>query len=339
MWNNFFFLSLITEACENISVLRTVLFIKSLLKIAFILIPIGLIIMLSIDLAKNVISNKEDEMRKNVQLAIKRLVFIIFLFLVPTIVKYAINSLGNFNSDYETCYKVTAESIANQIEKNKTKCIEDGYEWNESTSECAIKSVAPKINISMSNGKKIKINSNTTNDDDSEEETEDDSDNAVLSTDFILPLKGSSIKINSGYGDRHKDSIGTKFHNALDLKASEKDPIYAVASGTVYVSGYNKARGNVIIIKHNKKLYTVYQHCRTNLVKQGEKVSKGQKIAEAGKTGKVTGPHLHFEVHTTISNQSTSFSGDTYNPCSYKSYKCIGGVNNGHSVTGTLKLK
>ena len=333
MNNIFVFLSLITDACENISVLRTVLFIKKLLNIVFILVPIGLIVMLSIDFAKNVISGKDDEMRKNLNIAIKRLIFVVALFLVPTIVKFAINSLGNFDSNYTKCLKVTEESINRQITINKSKCSGAGYEWDEITSECIIKSIPPEANITMSNGKTIRINSNSSKNNSSNDGS------AAFDLNFILPLSGNSIRINSGFGDRHLDNFGTKFHNGLDLQARTGDSIYAVAAGTDYIAGYNSARGNVIVLKHSDNLFTVYQHWSKNLVTTGQSVSKGMVIAKAGATGNVSGAHLHFEVHTSISSQSLVFGGDNYNPCTYKSYKCNGGVNNGHSVTGTLMLK
>lgn len=160
MSNSFIFFLLVTDACDNISVLRTVLFIKELLKIVFILVPIGLIVMLSVDLAKNVISGKDDEMRKNFSIAMKRLIYIVILFLVPTIVSFAINSLGNFESGYSKCLAVTNDSIDRQIAINKGKCTGDDYEWDDVTSECVLKSIPPEINITTSDGKAIKINSN-----------------------------------------------------------------------------------------------------------------------------------------------------------------------------------
>ena len=66
--------------------------------------------------------------------------------------------------------------------------------------------------------------------------------------------------------------------------------------------------GNMIIIKHAGKVSTVYAHNRANLVKVGEFVKKGQVIAEVGRTGRTTAPHLHFEVRE---------DGRARNPLSY----------------------
>lgn len=97
----------IANPCETSSVLRTIHFILEIIKIVMILVPIGLVIMISVDFAKNIISS-EEEMEKNKKLAIKRLIMCIFLFLVPTIVKTTFNTL--FDSDIMVNY---TQCIAN----------------------------------------------------------------------------------------------------------------------------------------------------------------------------------------------------------------------------------
>ncbi len=64
----------------------------------------------------------------------------------------------------------------------------------------------------------------------------------------------------------------------------------------VYSDSRIRGYGNMIVIKHAGNLSTVYAHNKVNLVKEGDFVRRGQKIAEVGKTGNATGPHLHFEV-------------------------------------------
>lgn len=141
--NSINFISLLIEPCEDIAVLKTVLFIKEMLEIVLYIIPIILILMIMLDLTKNVIANKDDEMRKNFQIAIKRIIYAVALFLVPTIVNFVIHGLGEFTSDYKTCLQVTKESIEEQIKENKKKCEnEEGYEWDSGTNQCLI---IPKI--------------------------------------------------------------------------------------------------------------------------------------------------------------------------------------------------
>lgn len=99
-------------------------------------------------------------------------------------------------------------------------------------------------------------------------------------------------RVSSGFGKR-----GGANHDGIDLPAPSGTPIRAAESGRVVHSDSRLAGyGNMIIIKHAGKVSTVYAHNRANLVKVGEFVKKGQVIAEVGRTGRTTAPHLHFEV-------------------------------------------
>lgn len=105
------------------------------------------------------------------------------------------------------------------------------------------------------------------------------------------PLKGK-VRISSKFGRRNGS-----FHDGIDFAAPRGTPIYASHSGKVVYSN-NKLRGygNLVIVRADSGLTTVYAHNRRNLVRNGTRVSKGQKIAEIGSTGRSSGPHLHFEV-------------------------------------------
>ncbi|HEX4843065.1 MAG TPA: peptidoglycan DD-metalloendopeptidase family protein [Limnobacter sp.] len=85
-------------------------------------------------------------------------------------------------------------------------------------------------------------------------------------------------------------------NKGIDLAAKVGDPVYAAQAGRVVYSG-NALRGygNLIILKHDNNLLTAYAHNKTLLVKEGEPVTKGQKIAEAGQSD-TDRPKLHFEV-------------------------------------------
>ena len=88
-----------------------------------------------------------------------------------------------------------------------------------------------------------------------------------------------------------------KTHTGIDIGASHGTNIYAAASGTVLVSGWNSGGyGNYVVIDHGGGITTLYGHCSTLLVSSGQTVTKGQVIAKVGSTGMSTGPHLHFEV-------------------------------------------
>ena len=106
-----------------------------------------------------------------------------------------------------------------------------------------------------------------------------------------------TLKVSSDYGDREHPLAGRRmFHAGMDFAAPMNTPIYAAAAGLVTASGWRSGYGNFIEIDHGSGLTTRYGHNRENLVKEGEFVAAGQQIARVGRTGRVTGPHLHFEV-------------------------------------------
>jgi lipoprotein NlpD len=105
---------------------------------------------------------------------------------------------------------------------------------------------------------------------------------------FSWPLEGT---VTSGFGPRNGS-----FHDGIDIAAPIGTPILAVADGQVIFSDQLRGYGNVVIVRHGAQYITVYAHTRTNLVKEGQVVRRGQRIAEVGQTGRTTGPSLHFEV-------------------------------------------
>ncbi|MBC7693720.1 MAG: M23 family metallopeptidase [Methylotenera sp.] len=112
----------------------------------------------------------------------------------------------------------------------------------------------------------------------------------TLTSDWQWPLQ--EVAVTSNYGQR-----GSDFHDGVDLKAKVGTSVYAASSGQVlYADSKIRGYGKMVVIKHGGKLSTVYAHNSKLLVRRGEKVKRGQKIAISGNTGKSTGPHLHFEV-------------------------------------------
>jgi len=106
---------------------------------------------------------------------------------------------------------------------------------------------------------------------------------------IIWPVNGT---VTSEFGIR--DGVP---HDGIDITAPEGTPVRAACDGKVIYSGDElKGYGNLIIIKHDGDYATVYAHNKINYVKAGDKVKKGQIIAEVGKTGNATVPHLHFEI-------------------------------------------
>ncbi len=109
---------------------------------------------------------------------------------------------------------------------------------------------------------------------------------------FILPVTGT---VTSRYGQREETEVVSANHQGIDIGANEGTPIYASMAGTVTVSSEEGEYGKHIDIT-NGEVLTRYAHCSKLLVKEGEEVKQGDKIAEVGSTGNSTGPHLHFEI-------------------------------------------
>lgn len=95
--------------CGGTDILKIIKFVKILLDMLFFIVPMGLIVIIIIDLAKNVIASKDDEMKKNFGIAIKRIIYCVALFLVEPIVAFAIDFIGENSETYLDCIEI-AES-------------------------------------------------------------------------------------------------------------------------------------------------------------------------------------------------------------------------------------
>lgn len=103
--------------------------------------------------------------------------------------------------------------------------------------------------------------------------------------------------LTSTFGWRdHPVEGGNKFHYGVDLAAETGTDILAFADGEVYATGESSTLGNYVMLRHQGGYVTLYAHCSTVTATAGS-VKMGEKIAEVGATGLVTGPHLHFELH------------------------------------------
>jgi murein DD-endopeptidase MepM/ murein hydrolase activator NlpD len=108
------------------------------------------------------------------------------------------------------------------------------------------------------------------------------------------PVSGN---ITSDYGKRADPLSGeTVFHSGIDISCSPGFPIRATADGVVSHSGWTQKSGYVVVLEHGCGFSTVYAHNKTNTVKIGRKVKRGDIIGYVGSTGKSTGPHVHYEV-------------------------------------------
>lgn len=115
-----------------------------------------------------------------------------------------------------------------------------------------------------------------------------------------LPVADGQFRFSSGFGMRTDPFTGRSAgHNGVDMAAPKGTTIMAAANGVVIFAGYSNGFGNTVMIKHSSEITTLYGHIREGGIKVsvGQSVSKGQKIAEVGSTGRSTGNHVHFTVY------------------------------------------
>jgi murein DD-endopeptidase MepM/ murein hydrolase activator NlpD len=101
----------------------------------------------------------------------------------------------------------------------------------------------------------------------------------------------------SGFGYRIDPFTGQQaMHEGIDFITDKGTPVVAAAGGVVQFAGFHPQYGNMIDIDHGNELVTRYAHLSKILVREGEVLQRGRRIADSGNTGRSTGPHLHFEV-------------------------------------------
>jgi murein DD-endopeptidase MepM/ murein hydrolase activator NlpD len=122
------------------------------------------------------------------------------------------------------------------------------------------------------------------------------------STGYVMPWRGGLVRpargrLSSGFGYRiHPISRRRKMHTGIDIAAPTGTPIVAAAPGVVISAGTMRGYGGTVILDHGGGFSTLYAHCSRLLVRRGQRVKAGERIALMGSTGYSTGPHLHFET-------------------------------------------
>ncbi len=118
--------------------------------------------------------------------------------------------------------------------------------------------------------------------------------------------------ITSTYGSRVNPVLNTsEFHNGIDVYGQVGDDVFAVADGVVTEVKKSDSYGNVLVYKiygTNKEVSVFYGHLDKVLVEVGEEIKRGEVVAKCGKTGLVTGAHLHYSVYV---------DGETVDPINY----------------------
>jgi murein DD-endopeptidase MepM/ murein hydrolase activator NlpD len=106
---------------------------------------------------------------------------------------------------------------------------------------------------------------------------------------FIWPVASGAL--SSSFGPR-----GASFHDGIDISAPLGTSVRAAREGSVIYSDQLRGYGNVVIIQHAGGYATVYAHNEANLVRVGERVRQGQPVSRVGRSGRTSGPNLHFEI-------------------------------------------
>ncbi len=114
------------------------------------------------------------------------------------------------------------------------------------------------------------------------------------STPTVAPVRGL---LNSGFGSRKDPFTGEgSFHPGVDISTRRHEPVLATAEGVVIKSGWSGDYGKEVEIAHSTGYTTIYGHLDEILVKDGQRVRRGERVGLVGSTGRSTGPHLHYEV-------------------------------------------
>jgi murein DD-endopeptidase MepM/ murein hydrolase activator NlpD len=108
---------------------------------------------------------------------------------------------------------------------------------------------------------------------------------------WITSKFGASRYYGRRVGGRH-----ARWHEGIDIAAPRGTPIMVSADGIVTYTGYKSGYGKTVKIDHGNGFTTIYAHCSSIFVKEGDEVMRGMIIAAVGNTGRSTGPHLHYEV-------------------------------------------
>jgi murein DD-endopeptidase MepM/ murein hydrolase activator NlpD len=108
------------------------------------------------------------------------------------------------------------------------------------------------------------------------------------------PVRGV---LSSSFGMRTSPFTGTPvFHHGVDIVASTGTVVAAAGPGTVVKSRFEALLGHVVVVDHGAGYRTVYAHLSERKVEEGDFVERGEELGKVGATGRVTGPHLHYEV-------------------------------------------
>ena len=195
------------------------------------------------------------------------------------------NEILSYDTNFMELYEIVKNQFIKEKESKKDPEKEQEKPENEVTEE------ANEVTTESIGGAQAQINEEISASNLSQEEL--DIQNIKNTTSFIKPIEGI---ISSKYG-RRDTATGSvpKNHTGTDIAANLGTKIKSATDGEVVLASSEGDYGNHLKIQIGE-VSIIYAHCNQLYVKQGDKVTQGQEIAEVGSTGNSTGPHLHFEI-------------------------------------------
>lgn len=219
------------------------------------------------------------------------------------------NEILSYDMNFEQIYQNTKNNIGQWITdlKNNMTQKENGIITNNDNeinsesmqntqeSEESQKETTNNQETNGIGGAEEEQQTSTQNTNETQELSQEEKDiaNIKATTTFIKPIEGT---ISSKYGQREPTTATVpKNHTGVDIAANLGTKIKSATEGEVVIASEEGDYGKHLKIQIGE-VSIIYAHCNNLYVKQGDKVSQGQEIAEVGSTGNSTGPHLHFEI-------------------------------------------
>jgi len=125
-----------------------------------------------------------------------------------------------------------------------------------------------------------------------------DRNGSGLAKGFLRFPTSKQFRVSSNFNPRRVNPVTGRVapHKGVDFAMPQGTPVLAVGDGEVLVAKRSGAAGYYVAVRHGRTYTTRYMHLRKLLVKPGQKVKRGDRIALSGNTGRSTGPHLHYEI-------------------------------------------
>ena len=212
---------------------------------------------------------------------ILKLFFINKYYYVGNSIKRATSGETAFSFFQKTLYNVkyflSNATKANSNVKNEKEQPEQKEKSDVENKEEAVKTEQKTVSLDLEN------------------ETSIHDDDDVMFINFKLPLKG---KISSKFGFRPNPLIKgkTTFHHGVDIGVIDGTPVLSIGDGIVKKISNSRKSGKYVSIKHGDIYESLYAHCSKIFVSPGNVVKKGDRIALSGRSGNVTGAHLHLGI-------------------------------------------